>query len=259
MKHAAPKKKAGSVPVSRTIATVAIATAAAGAATPAVAAELPHPDLGLGDLPSTDIVDLPDHDALIQDVVAGPRGVDLPGTEVPGLVPSAPADLTDLADAGTVVDTAGELAGEAEALTGGAMPASIPPVEQVAPNYTLPGFAGQGDVVPGALEAAEVVKGSAESAAHGAPMIATDAAEPAIEGATGEVDGVTGVVGGATEATDVVDGATGTIDDVAAVAGGVPGDDIVGGVTAPVEDAVDGAAGTADMGGVLDTATGLAG
>lgn len=282
MKHAAPKKKAGSVPVSRTIATVAVATAAAGAAAPAVAAELPHPDLGLGDLPTTDMVDLPDHDALVSDlsdVVAGPRGVDLPGVEVPEVVPNAPADLTDLAEAGAVVDQAAALADEAEAVTGAAMPASIPPVEQVAPDYRLPGFAGQGDVVPGVLATAEVVKGSAEGAVQGAPALATDAVDPAVQGVVGEVGGAAGVVDGATEATDVldgateaadvldgateatdvVDGATGAVDGVAGAVSGVRGDDVVGGVTGQVEDAATGAAGTAGLDGVLGTATGLVG
>ncbi|MBO0609735.1 hypothetical protein [Myceligenerans salitolerans] len=262
MKHAAPKKKAGSVPVSRTIATVAVATAAAGAAAPAVAAELPHPDLGLGDLPTTDMVDLPDHDALVSDlsdVVAGPRGVDLPGVEVPEVVPNAPADLTDLAEAGAVIDQAAALADEAEAVTGAAMPASIPPVEQVAPDYRLPGFAGQGDVVPGVLATAEVVKGSAEGAVQGAPALATDAVDPAVQGVVGEVGGAAGVVDGATEATDVVDGATGAVDGVAGAVSGVRGDDVVGGVTGQVEDAATGAAGTAGLDGVLGTATGLVG
>ncbi|MBE1877999.1 hypothetical protein [Myceligenerans pegani] len=301
MKHAAPKKKAGSVPVSRTIATVAIATAAAGAATPAMAAELPQPDLGLGDLPTTDLVDLPDHDALVSDLsgVVADRGVDFPGVEVPEIVPAAPAELADLAEAGALVDKAGATAQDAEAIAGSVMPASIPPVEQVAPDYTLPGFSGQGDVVPGVLAAAEVVKGSAESAAHGAPHVAADAVDPAVRGVMAEAGGVTDVVDGASAATDVVDGAagatdvvdgvagatdvvdgvagaadvvdgvtggadvvdgaTGTVDEVAGKVAGVPGDDIVGGATRPVEDVVDGAAGPAVAGGVLDTATGLVG
>ncbi|MBL0887307.1 hypothetical protein [Myceligenerans indicum] len=251
MKHVAPKKKAGAVPVSRTIATVAIVTAAAGAATPAMAAELPHSDLGLDNLPTTDIVDLPDHDALvsgIQDVVAGPRGADLPGVKVPGL----PADLADLGDAGAVVGMAEAAAGEAQAVAEGAMPASIAPVEQVAPNYSLPGFAGQGDAVQGALAAAEAVKGTAESATRGAPQAATAAAEPVVQGVMSQAGGVTGVAGvvdGATGATGVVDGAAGAVS-------GIPGDDIVGGVTGQVEDA---ATGVAPLGGVLGTAAGVVG
>jgi hypothetical protein len=185
LKHATPKKKAGSVPVSRTIATAVIATAAAGVATPAVAAELPQPHHDIAEAPA------------------------LP-----------------------------------EALAETALPASIPPVQHVAPDYSLPGFSGQSDIGPGVRATTEAVKDSVESPTTGAPKTAGAVLDPTVQSVAAEAGGVSGDT---TEATDIVDG-----DIVDGVAGQV--DALPTGQAAGIGRSADLPGG---LGGAVDTATAL--
>jgi hypothetical protein len=145
LKHATPKKKAGSVHVSRTIATAVIATAAAGVATPAVATELPQPH----------------HD--VAEAAALP--------ETPAL-PEALAETT--------------------------LPASIPPVQHVAPDYSLPGFSGQGDIGPG--------------------VRATTEGTDVVDGMAGQVDALsTGQAAGIGRSADLTGGLGGAVDTATAL------------------------------------------